>query len=155
MILLFTACCLSVLGCSFRNDKMGGVTVRTFAVAHANAISMFTYGIQSNELDYSVLEIGQDTIMTKVKGQLTQQDNGSLKGVQYLQLEGMRVCLASSHRMFIVDQQKCLTEPLTLPLGLFEQQLRDRPQEFIGDLESKLKPKGGLKKNETSNITRP
>jgi len=138
------ACYISALSGSCHASEPG-VVVKTFSIAHANSISVFTYGVDSNKIDYLVLEVGRNKVKTQIEGVLKLQNDGNLKGVQYLGLEGMRVRLTSSHRVFIVDQHKCVTMPLTLSLKLVEQSLKDRPQEFSEELLAglKMEPQGG------------
>ena len=133
---------MSILsGCRYA-DESGSVEVKACSVDNQGAISLFTYGCDSNRIDYLVLELGRNEIKTQIEGKLTDQNNGNLKGVQYLKLDGMRVRLTSSHRLFIVGQQKCITMPLTLSLKSVEQSLKDKPQEFSEELQTGLNRSG-------------
>jgi hypothetical protein len=134
--------CIGIFGGSCHANERGGVIVKTFSIAHTNTISVFTYGVDSNGINYFVLEVGQKNLKTQIDGKLMLQSDGNLKGIQYLDLEGMGVRLTSSHRMFIVDRQKCITSPLTFSLKFVEQSLENRAQEFSDELQA------GLNRNE-------
>jgi hypothetical protein len=135
---LLMACCVIATDTSCRGED-AGVVVLTHSVAKADSISLFTYGVESNKIDYLVLEVGKKEIYPHLDGKLVVQNDGNVRGVQFLKLDGMTLRLPSSHRLFVVDQQKCFSMPLTLSLKFVEQSLKDRPQEFSEELQAYLK----------------
>ena len=130
---------ICIAGCCCHADESEGDVVKTCGTARGDTVSVFTYGIVSNRLDYVVLEVGQNQVVNHVEGRLTSQNDGNLKGIQYLKLDGLSVSLKSSHRLFIVDRQKCVTVPLTISLKVLEQSLKDRPQKLSEELQASLR----------------
>jgi hypothetical protein len=121
---------LFCLGCDVQQQPLYPVEVRVVTTGTANGVSAFSYGVESNRLDYVVLELGIARIDSHLEGGLTIGTNGRSYGEQHLKLDGFDMKVSSSKRLFIVDKERFYSEPLAISLREFEEEIRKSPSGF-------------------------